>query len=110
MATERETLVTSFAELKVTDLVVCKPCGWCGGKHRGLLVKFLADAETETASGEVHRGPVFRMLPVGCRPKPFLLGPAAVGRRVVYLVETGLEASQSVTTKAPRRQVRQGVR
>lgn len=95
--TEKLKLVTSFSQLKAGDLVVVKPCGHCGGTHRGILVGFgvypsvLPDGMFNNASG-------WSAEPRGQCPKRtnrIIIGAERVGRREVYLVDTGLEQSHS---------------
>lgn len=117
MATERLKLVTSFGELRAGMIVVLKSCGECDGKHRTMLVGYRANTTGFLISGEFLECDGWTYAPGmpcdlswGNADLEPVITPLTVERGALFHVEDRLEASQSDTTKVPRRQVRQGVR
>lgn len=94
MSGEKRTLVTSFSSLKAGDYVECDGCP-CGVNHRGIL--------GNRVRGNESNGPAFSI-----HPKPPKVGAdadidfgvteRAVRMRLIYLIDTGLEASSTTTT------------
>lgn len=93
---EKLALVTEFGSLKAGDLVVVKPCPGCGHSHREILL----------LPGTWGEHPCWTVEPLpNCAPPekgPGLIVPWLVTKRVVYLVDTGLEQSET-TAKAESR-------
>lgn len=96
---ERLKLVTSFDELRAGDYTEVRGCRNCGATHRGLLTS----RRVIPTSGER----AWRYLPIpashGDKKKP-CVGESTVAQRRLYLVGTGLEASDSstATTRKPK--------
>ncbi len=82
-------VVTDFGDLRAGDLVVLKPCNFCGESHRGMLTVFNND-EGYGPSGEVFDSDGWELA-----PDPSCCGPDesmdicvnAVVDRVVYRVQ-----------------------
>ena len=108
MSAERLRLVRSFAELQAGDLVVLSPCYECGRRHRMMLtVKmpptfgFDVDGLEMTAPGWLYQPYAPCDGTWGNRNLDCAITPATVDRGALFLVDTGLEASDSSTTSRP---------
>lgn len=97
MAAEKETLVTDFGSLRVGMIVVYRPCGFCGGRHRTQLQRIETGqhlaVNAETGDIEI----VSRWWLVDphwkCQPKRrAVISQLAVNARKIWRVEDGLEA------------------
>ncbi len=91
-------LVERYEDLRVSDVVVVKPCVDCGGSHRGILVK----------AGSWIFGPYFRLEPKPqCVPAGyhFAVHEPSVREKVVYrerLPDVGV-TEESATAKPKTR-------
>ncbi len=101
MTGERLRLVTSFDELRSSDLVVGKGCE-CGREHRGLLTDKVKN--WDGAEGFFMR-PAIDCRGPGWQGKGALVAENSVRLGLVYLVDTGLEA-ESETRVEKRKGVR----
>jgi hypothetical protein len=101
---ERLELVKRFEELRAGMIVVCVECGWCGGKHRGMLVKFVRNVRGSVprSGSSVDDGWVIEP-PGKCNrtAQKDLLVREAVTARCVFRVVDDLEASDS--SSVPRK-------
>ena len=96
---ERLSLVTDFGTLKAGDLVVvnCRPCG---GRHRGQLLG--PSIQGAPFNGGWLEDMCFRVAPKTSHGV-MLVGRQTVSARIVFLVDTGLSASETTETAKPRR-------
>ena len=98
--------VETFESLRAGDIVWILPCGWCGGRHRRILLRFDPCARTVGTNGLVTEGPVWRGEPqprCARGPRRRALAAETVAEGVVYrVVDPDLEApAESTHEKRP---------
>lgn len=104
---EKLKLVTDFVKLRQADLVEvhCDHHG-CGKKHRGMLLSRICGWGSDP-SGETSESVAWRLTRhLGWRE--MWISPITVARRIVYLVDVGLDSSTDTATAepAPRKKAR----
>lgn len=106
---ERLELVTDFDSLRAGDLVVVKPCRWCGGQHRAMLLRFLGHATG------IHPSGAHETLPAWSTTAWTHVGPTIIpeflvaDRRLYRVLIPPAETSEPTETSVPSERTRERV-
>lgn len=101
---ERLILVTDFGKLKAGDLVVVKQCIRCGRAHRQILLRWSVGECRQWRTGEDLEGFIVepRARCANKEIKHLFVTRDMVASGRVYLVDTGLEQTQSISKAEPK--------
>jgi hypothetical protein len=96
---EEVELVTDFASLRAGIVVWCKPCRWCGGQHRGMLLRFkISGSACLPEGGRSVNEPRFDVEPMSpCSFSGSSLSARSVEAGVIYRVVDPLLDAAPVT-------------
>lgn len=95
---ERLELVTSFESLRAGDLIIGRPCGYCGRAHRGILTQLLPPQSYREHDGTIWNYAAWKKeprLPCG----HWGISPHAVTEKRVYRVLIPPAASSQETAR-----------
>lgn len=105
MSGERE-LVTDFASLRAGDYVEVMPCTYCHGAHGGILLRLQTGGVWDAAGGHLTEttwtftgGRCLASKLTSARSGDIVIAATTVDRRIVFRIDTGLEAPTQETAK-----------